>query len=310
MCRFSCLFLVIVFCLPGGFSQTANAEDITPSHVYQTTENLRLMLEELNLLNTGLQERETTETLLRHPRHVMQKVRECHIVLSKILQAKNIKPTPLPDLDSLREVRPLDVKGGVDHLIRETQKMQEHDSELPQALFSPGKVPADVYSNLESICGAMNAKITPSDIFRVISAVKENIMEIAASRGYEIEMDPPNTQSEVSLSEIYERTWAFMKDLRTLSLEPDFGIPGGVVMPAEKVKYSVTHQEVFALISDVLAETNAIKYALGLRNRTALPSEEDSKTASDLYTTLLEAHSILKKLAYIESQPIAERENL
>ena len=283
-----------------GFAQSSPQKvKITPSHVYQSTEELRLKLQAFGLLDMQTYELVKPDTVLRHPRHVIQKVRECHQLFSKILLARNIEPEPLPDLYSLREVRPSDVKNGVGHLVREIEKLGQTESiEVP---FIENKLPDDVYNNLKRICRAVTVDIVPADVYQVAAAVRVNTEKIANNRGYKLDIKEKKFTSKIP-ADVYQETWLFLDDLRLLALNPDFAIPGGVIMPNKQDKDDIEPHDVIALMNNALSGTNAIKYTLGVREKTDLPGFEKDKTPSDVFREIHHAHIIVKRLIELETE--------
>ena len=277
-----------------------NAAEITPSHVYQKTEVLRLALQEQGLIDTHRYEmEEKKDNALRHPRHVMQKVRECHTTLSKILKDKNIDAHPLPNLFSIREVRPSDVYNGVDHLIQDVLRLSE--APAPSFKFEQGKVPDDVFVNLKRICTSIHSEIVPSDVFQIAKAVNNNLDIIIRARGYEFSVPYSNFEDKIP-GDVYKTSQAFMEDLRKLALNSDFAIPGGVIVPEYAPEGTVIPQDVIALMNDALAETDAMKYTLGVRELTVLPQYQDGKTPSDVFIQIDRAHTLLNILLKKEAE--------
>lgn len=275
------------------------ATEITPSHVYQKTETLRQILDEADVLETRLYEETLEDEALRHPRHVMQKVRECHTILSRLLEQNKIKVDDLPDLFSIREVRPSDVENGVNHLIKNARKLTPGNT--VDALYVPGKVPSDVYNNLKRICASTRAEIIPSDVFQVVKSVNENLDKLMQVRGYDIEISYQSFENKIP-ADVYQKTWEFLEDLRTLALNPDFAIPGGVIVPNQVPGHEITPQDVIALMNDALAETNAMKYTLGVREKSILPEYQDQKTPSDVFSQIDRAHNVVKTLLQKEAE--------
>lgn len=288
------LFLLFIF------TPTAYSADITPSHVYQKTELLRLTLQKQGLIDTQRYENEKKDKALRHPRHVMQKVRECHTILSKLLTNKGIKAEPLPDLFSVREVRPADVLNGVDHLLAEIQRLDKNIKVAPPAL-QPGKVPDDVYNNLKKICAATRADITSSDVFQAAQAVNINLNKLAKIREYDIDIPYHSYQGKIP-ADVYKEAWQFLKDLRLLTLNPDYAIPGGVILPNEIPNKDVLPKDVIALMNDALAETAAMKYSLGVREHITLPEVKEGKTPSDVFSQVNRAHRVIQFLLREEAK--------
>lgn len=290
------LFFTLFLCLCPFFSSAHGepAYEITPSHVYQSTEKLRLTLEALNLIDVEVYQNAEKDEALRHPRHVMQAVRECSLIFSKILQERHLEPSPLPDLFSVREIRPSDVKNGVEYLISEVLKVGAVDIE-EEPEFVGGKVPNDVYNNLHSICQAVRAEIVPSDVYQLAKAINENLDKLVEARGYKIRPEPQNF-SDKAPGDVYLETKAFLEDLRVLSLNHEFAIPGGVIISSQKPKGEVKPKDVVTLMNDALAEVSAIKYALGVREQFRLPPYEEGKTPSDVFSQIQRAHAVLRAL--------------
>lgn len=274
------------------------AANITPSHVYQKTEILRVNLQQQGLLDTDRFDKVTADQALRHPRHVIQKVRECHTILAKILRQHNIQSDPLPELFSVREVRPSDVQNGVEHLLQEARKLG--NGPVPSVAFEAGKVPGDVYNNLKRICAAIRADITPSDVYQIATAVNANLDKMFTARGYDFDVPYQSFQNKTP-SDVYQKTWAFLKDLRTLGLNPDFAIPGGVIVPNAVPERDITPQDVMALMNDALAETNAMNYTLGIREHAVLPFYQDNMTPSHVYAQSERAYRLVQTMLKRES---------
>lgn len=284
------LILLLVFM---SVSLQGQASDITPSHVYQKTELLRVILLKQDLLDTHLYESIKGDDSLRHPRHVMQKVRKCHTIFSKILRGKDIESSPIPELFSVREIRPSDVENGVSHLIAEISKLGHKDVTEPK--FVPGKVPNDVYNNLKRICRAVRAEIVPSDVYQAAVAVNENLDKIAGARGYEIAETYGKFQNKIP-RDVYRETVEFLEDLRLLALNPDFAIPGGVLIPNIVPSGEIRPDDVLTVMNESLAETDAIKYSLNIREHMTLPEYEEGKTPSDVFSQIDRAHSLVRFL--------------
>lgn len=307
---FLCVALVFAGVL-SGFSQTTAAQNknaadkVTPSDVYHSTEQLRFALGSFGLLNMSAYNAVPLDTGLRHPRHVIQKVRECHSIISKLLKENGVNAEPLPDLFSFREIRPLDVKNGVDHLVREVNRLGEISPPVDRREQTvQGKLPVDVYNNLNRICHSVSVEIKPSDVYQVASVVLDNMKNIAHSRGYSYEAHiSENKRHSVKIPKhVYQETWAFLKDLRELALDPDYAIPGGIIMPTLQPEGEIKPKDVMNLMNDALSETDAIKYSLGVREKTTLPKWDEGKTPTDVFDKIYKAHVIVRGLKLHEKQ--------
>jgi hypothetical protein len=295
------LFFTVLACIITvvTVNSSAHAAGITPFDVYQKTEVLRQTLEDGNLIDTENYEAEPDDKELRHPRHVIQKVRECHMMLSKILRAEGVSITPLPDLISVREVRPADVLSGVESLIKSANEIgieTKHDQPLTETQVPRDDVlPVDVYNNLKRICRSVKTQIEPSDVYRVAVAVNQNLDKVVASRGYTFETEYHVFENKVP-ADVYAETKKFLKDLRQLALNPDFSIPGGVVFSQDILKTDILPQDVMGLMNDAVSETQAIKYTLNIREHAEFPPYAGGMKPSDVFSQIERAHRAVKAL--------------
>lgn len=267
--------------------------NITPTDVFQKTEIFRLKLDNLDLLDHDAIEEQDVH-VLRHPRHVIQKVRECDTLLAKILTQHEKRSAPLPDLFSVKEIRPSDVLAGVEHLLSEVEKLGDVDVDAPK--FAGEKLPSDVYKNLQTTCRALKTKIVPSDVFQMAEAVNERLRTIFSLRGYEASIAFEHFQDK-NPADVYIKTLDLLYDLRQLAYNPDFAIPGGVVFSQYRpLEEDVRPQNVISLVNDAFAETNAIAYTLGYRDHVVLPAYKEGKTSSDVFSQIHHAHEMVKFL--------------
>lgn len=292
------VFAVIVS-LFSSISTVQASEAVTPSDVFRLTEQLKAHLLALKIISPENIQMTAEENNLRHPRHVIQKVKECHTILSKFLIRRGISPESLPFGELLREVKPSDVKSGVQHLINEVKKIGSvKDINIEK---KDDILPIDVFNNLQKICAAIDIEILASDIFQVATTVLLNTHQIAKTSDVKI----PPLSHRVTLSksprEVFELTILLLRNLRQLSLYADYAIPGGVVISEVAPKNNRLERIIFAALYDVLAETSAIKYSLHIREKITVPGYVENKTLTDVYRKVYFADLIVKKLIEIEA---------
>ncbi len=288
------LFLVVMLVYIGQARAT-----ISPTDVFQKTEILALKLDVLGLLNHAEQGMVDSTDMLRHPRHVMQKVRECHTLVGKILVQKGHSPEKLPDLFSVQEIRPMDVLSGVNHLIKEVDRLNPPAIKIPK--IKDQKVPGDVYANLNKICRSLDAEIIPSDLFQIAVGVNERLDNILTLRAYDNSF-PLKVFADIKPIDVYLKTLSFLTDLRLLALNPDFAIPGGIIFRNYKpVEEDIKPQDIMSLMNDSFSGTSAISYTLGYRDHVLLPSYEDHKNFSDVYAQISRAHDVVRFLLIQET---------
>ena len=287
----------MVLLLTATFAAPLSAQDITPTDVYRETIILKEGLAQIGLLDIAKYNAEEDDTALRHPRHVMEKVRECHMMIGKIMQSRGIEVDDLPSKAEFNEVRPADVFKAVKFLQKDAQKLGQ--ASVPAPVVEDQKVPTDVYNHLKRICHALQAEVKPADVYRVAQVVLNNVMKIAEIRGINIRSKFAQYEEKIP-ADVYHEAWAFLDDLRFLALNPDYAIPGGVILPNQRETKDIIPQDVIALMHDALAETEAIKYTLRINDTPVFPLYQEGKTPSDVYSLISHAHSIVRELLEME----------
>ena len=219
------------------------------------------------------------------------------MMIGKIMESRGLEVVALPEKAEFNEVRPSDVFKAVKFLQKDAQKLGQASVPKPEVVGL--KVPTDVYNHLKRICHALEAEVGPSDVYRVAQVVMNNVMKIAEVRGINIKSQFAQYEERVP-ADVYHETWAFLDDLRFLALNPDYAIPGGVILPQRREAEDIVPQDVIALMHDALAETEAIKYTLHIDDAPAFPLYQEGKTPSDVYSLVTYAHSIVRELLEME----------
>lgn len=299
-CRRGFLCFLICFLVSTLFSQKIYAHKITPSDVFQATEELRLRLDALGLIDMHEYGAKKYDDALRHPRHVLQKARACNVFISKILISRNIEALPLPHISSKKEVTPHDVMASIDHLISEIDKLEPSGLPDIQVESVSGKVPNDVYNNLKNICSAIKVEVTPNEVYRITEAVHKNVTMIVMSRNYRVN-EISDVVDDADISDVYQEVIGLFSDLHDLSLHPDYAIPGGVVLKEGKGE-DVTQRDILSLMYEAYAEVEAIEYAIHIDEEVVFPDHETQKTNSDVLSLLHSARSNLRKIIEMENK--------
>lgn len=268
--------------------------EVTPSDVFVLTEKFKRHLLDLSVITPAGINSALKESSLRHPRHVIQKVRECHILLSKHLIRRGISPTPFPEYNFLREIRPSDVKTGVQHLLDEMRKIGGVEDKA--ITLTSEKLPIDVFNNLKKTCNAIDVEISPSDIYQAAVGVLVNVRQIGKVRGISIPLQIDQVSVSKSSQDVYDLAIRLLNHLRELSLYADFAIPGGVVIGESRADKSVGERIILAALNDAFSETSAISYSLHIQDRITLPTYAENKTLTDVYKKIYLADLIVQKL--------------
>jgi len=141
---------------------SAHAQKITPSHVYQSVEQLIL---ELQLIH----EADKSEAILgdyvtknRKPRHVLQKSREVYLRVQELREMNGLPKNTVPPFP-VTEIKPADVKDLVDKSLMDVIALRDEyfvDSETPKTHLKNGKAPTDVYQVAIAMISDINLVLT------------------------------------------------------------------------------------------------------------------------------------------------------
>ncbi len=304
--KFRCVYLVktlsVFLCLAAFFilSSQVQANEITPSDVYQRTEELRVKLDALGLLNMQEYEAEKYDDALRHPRHVFQKVRECHSLISKILISKGNNPSALPKIVSKREVSPRDVMRGVNHLVSETEKIDDVTVPQVKVIKPTAKVSNDVFNNLKNICRSLQVNVTPDEVYQVAKAVNEHMKMMLRHRDYQFD-EKIQLPANKTHFDVYYETLSLFDNLYELSLNPDYAILGGVILQKNR-NGKIKQNDIISLMYEAYAEVEAIEYALHIEEEAMFPVHESGKTNSDVFAQVYGARMLVEKIIDLEKQ--------
>lgn len=276
------------------------AEEITPSHVFQSTDNIISELSSMHEANFSTPEKSRLKLTPRRPRHVFQKAREVYLKVQRLKEAKgesavSLKPFPV------RAVKPHDVKELVDNSLSDLQKLRgKFGSKKPEAVAMPkGKTPTDVYMNLSHAGAYIDSlgipKTVPNDVYQLAQTIIGDLKTIRAKKGITSEINEPPAASGKKPSDVYLESLALLEKLKKLTDNPDYAIPGGVVL-LKKVSGRITPGIVLDALNNSLAEVGAIKQVSGVSDPTVIAPKQSGKTPSDVYMAVKKAQAIVDTL--------------
>ena len=284
-----CATAVALIALTFG-AQAQSRDRITPSHVYQATQNL---IAEIQVLRDAMgimdypPEAEPQED--RAPVHVYAKSLEVMKKISRAQRRLGMRPGRVGQIP-VKEIVPGDVLGSVETLIRELHRTKDQlviEDEINPTPFEGGKTPSAVYKALGDasflLDGLVGRPIAPTDVFANVVHIQGEMELIAAKLKAELELNPPVVEGRKRPQDVAQQV--LRATFKTINLETRLGMDASGVPNLTLVR--VTPAEVYEATNVLLAEMVRIKAHLGIN----LPREETTdarnKTPSDVFAQVL-----------------------
>ena len=284
-----CATAVALIALTFG-AQAQSRDRITPSHVYQATQNL---IAEIQVLRDAMgimdypPEAEPQED--RAPVHVYAKSLEVMKKISRAQRRLGMRPGRVGQIP-VKEIVPGDVLGSVETLIRELHRTKAQlviEDEINPTPFEGGKTPSAVYKALGDasflLDGLVGRPIAPTDVFANVVHIQGEMELIAAKLKAELELNPPVVEGRKRPQDVAQQV--LRATFKTINLETRLGMDASGVPNLTLVR--VTPAEVYEATNVLLAEMVRIKAHLGIN----LPREETTdarnKTPSDVFAQVL-----------------------
>ena len=205
--KFVSYYVVLMFLLP----ITAMAIDdgkITPSHVYQVTENI---ISEIGILREAIgvddEPNEPEAQRGKAPIHVYGKGLELLEKISKAQRKLGMTPAEVGEIP-LRDIKPSDVFELVSSILLQLQNMKEQlviSDTIEKAKFVGAKMPSDVYENLwlaSYMLDGLVPPIKPEDVYRNIQYIHGEMRLIATKLDVSLDLDPPEITGRKRLKNI------------------------------------------------------------------------------------------------------------
>lgn len=286
-----------------GLSSPGFAQQATPNHVFQSVEETRLVLLELNEANFSKSNKTVQAQSGILPRHVYQKARDVWRKL-QLLRYMNGLPTQALEPLEAKDISPADVKQLVDKIntaVVDLLPSYGVDGELPKRALPSGKSPSDVYQNLAAVLIELDAlgvpATVPNDVFVVAKELTAILRVIADNNSASYALDSLALENGKTPGDVYQLGIDVIADLNQLAEQrTQFQVPGGINVPPSKAD-GVTPSDVIDLLAHAIADANAIKAALGIKEPGQAVRFEGGKTPSDVYLSLRQARHIIATLA-------------
>ena len=275
------------------FASAPSAQEqdhVTPSHVYQATQNL---ISEIYLLRDAMgivdfpPEAEPQED--RAPVHVYAKSLEVMKKISRAQRRLGMAPGKVGQIP-VKEIRPKDVLGSVQAAIRQIQRTKSQlviEDQITPSAFVGGKTPSLVYKALGDasflLDGLVGRAISPSDVFTRVQHIHDELELIAAKLKVALELKPPFVEGRKRPQDVAQQV--LRATFKTINLETRLGMDASGVPSMTLVR--VTPAEVYEATGTLLAEMVRIKAHLGI----TLPRDERrdarNKRPTDVFAQIL-----------------------
>ncbi|MCP5367392.1 MAG: hypothetical protein H6907_13835 [Hyphomicrobiales bacterium] len=283
----------------------AGTQEITPSLVFQLTEDLNGVLAALHRANLTRPATDAAAPRLapRRPRHVYQKAREVFFKVQKLRFLNGLDQVALPPPPG-RDILPKDVFGLVraaSESLRALLPVFDVRALPASASFVAGKTPTDVYANLHRASLALDGlgipRVAPNDVMRIALTIVDDLKLILAEKGISPQAAPaaaPPARKEPG--DVYAKGTQLLDRIRRLGdSRADLRPEGGVVLSPEKTG-RITPADVQDRLQTALAEVMSIKVAAGIDAPTRIAPPQSGKSPSDVYAVLETATAMVDLL--------------
>ena len=271
-------------------SGTSHAQEVSAADLFQSA---RVLVGELSLLrkadfDPSIRWKSNERRTDRQLRHVLAKART---VLEKVRMLQAVNGHEGAALDALAPgaAGSDEVKTVIDEIIASVRSLcplYGMSDQTVTAEREAGKTLSDVYEELtaaEELVTAMGIpEIGHYDVMRRILGLRDDMKAICDA----LRSSPCTEPGEPAAAElpkvlqprdIFDRSYDLLTRLkRVVDARPNMSVVGGVVLPPMPMPdRPPVPNDVMSLISELLAETSAVKAKLGVSTATKFPNRED-----------------------------------
>lgn len=281
----------------------AQAQDSTPSHVFQVTQTILAELDLIHAANESSPVQEVARPELRdlRPRHVMQNARTAFRMVQTLKELNNLAVEILPNLPE-QEVTPAEVRNIPDTLLVNVRDLKAAffvSETIQEAPFVEGKVPTDVYNAFSDIRNSLMTlgipRIVPNDVYQRAKNILNAVNQMAVNQAL-IPSVPVMITVKTSPTEVYGKGFEIYGVLADLAFsQPDAAPPGGLATIFRREE-GITPAHVLELLGFVLADLHAMAVLKGLDTNLETAAFEGGKGPGDVMDVLLAAHEAVLKL--------------
>jgi len=274
-----------------GLTQNQSAEwgSITPSHVYQVTEQI---IEEVDILRDAIgvmdipvyPEPQNSRT----PVHSYAKALEVMEKISRAERKLGMAPVEVEQLP-IKVIIPEDVLNFTKSILVEIQKIKDQlaiEDVADEPRFVGGKTSNDVYESLwvasYLLDGIVGSPLTPNDVYRTLDYVIEDLNLISTKMKLPLELNLPEIDGRKRPKEVTQQ--GLLNLYKVINLQTRLGMDPSNVPNVLLIR--VTPSDTYDIANTILAELNRIKVELEIN----LPHESrrlpTGKRANDTFAQM------------------------
>ncbi len=279
-------------------ARSAEPVKITPSHVFQLTEEIFLLGKQIrNHAGISTSWRVPGVQSGKMPIHVYGKGIEVAEKVARIQQESGLIPMAVQAIP-LRKVTPAEVFGAMVKIREGLQQVAEKrniTASIDTVPLVPGKTPSDVYSNVwrtSYLLDALAGPLNPSKVFRNVKVIQEEIKQIAA-----------RLQKSTAVTEVSRIDGKRPEDVNIVAFRALYRVAllqrklGMKVLDAPRFPSGkITPSDVYDSTNLIKAELVRIKVDQGVTTPQAEVPEESGKTPSDVYQQMRRVEMMLQQL--------------
>lgn len=256
---------------------------ITPSHVYQVTEQI---IEEIDILRDAIGVMDIPvdpePQNARTPLHAYAKAIEVMEKISRAERKLGMAPVEVEQLP-IKVIIPEDVLQFSRSILVELQKIKEQlaieeASEEPR--FVGGKTPNDVYESLwiasYLLDGIVGSPLTPNDVARTLDYVIEDLNLVSTKMKIPLELNLPEVRGRKRPKDVTQQ--GLLNLYKVINLQTRLGMDPSNVPNVLLIR--VTPSDTYDIANTILAELTRIKVELEINlphEIRRLPSGMDAK---------------------------------
>jgi len=295
-------FITVFLCAFGLLSFSANAADVTPSHVFQVVDNINnelTLLHEANHSTATVSARKMTQ---RRPRHVFQKAREVLLNVQNLRKLNGLSFNPVPPFPTT-EITPGNVRKIMDQILADLKGLRPVLGVKKTATAAPlpsGKNPTDVYINIDNAGQSISSlgipAIVPNDVYRMVATLVNEMRLVVKAAGGDATIAMKDGSKRKKPKHVYSEVYGLLEDLKAAcAKKSSYCLPGKLVLPT-KPTGRIKPAEVLDVVNNALADVGALKVVLGVKTPTQLVDPVSGKTPSNVYDGVLTARALAASL--------------
>ncbi len=281
--KFISYYVVLIFLLPiAAMAAIVDNGNVSPSHVYQVTENI---ISEIDILREAIgvddEPNEPEAQRGKTPIHVYGKGLELLEKISKAQRKLGMTPAEVGEIP-LRDIKPSDVFELVSAILLQLSSMKEQlviSDTIENAKFVGAKMPSDVYENLwlaSYMLDGLVPSIKPEDVYRNIQYIHGEMRLIATKLDVSLDLEPPEVTGRKRIKNIGQQ--ALFSLYKVSELEKRLTGMAAASVP-EVTLVRIRSSDIYDLTNMLIAEMVRIKVHLKIDlPRGELPTPHRVKT--------------------------------